>query len=333
MSEQQAMLADMADGVFARLSHTADMAGGWAQIDAMGFPGLLLGEAAGGFGGSWADMGIVARLAGYHALALPVVEAAAAAWLAAQAGFDHGGAGSGFGTLTERAEGKLADGCFSGVLRGVAWGRDADYAAAPAPGGGTMIVPLAGGRIEPRENAAGEPRDVVHLAAAPVTHTPRDVFALGAALRAMQTAGALDAALAMAVGYVNDRQQFGKPLGKLQAVQQSLAVFACEAAAANCAASGLAQALDRGNAAFETAAAKARANMAAGIGAAIAHQAHGAIGFTQDYALHPLTRRLWSWRSEFGSEQYWNRVLGEAVCTAGADGYWAAMVARTDPVA
>ena len=329
MSEQQAMIADMADGVFAGLSHTADMAGGWAQIDAMGFPGLLLGEAAGGFGGSWADMGIVARLAGYHALALPVVEAAAAAWLAVQAGFDA----AGIGTLAERAEGKLADGCFTGVLRGVTWGRDADYAAAPAPGGGTMIVPLAGRRIEPRENAAGEPRDVLHVTGAPVRQSACDVFALGAALRAMQMAGALDAALAMAVGYVNDRQQFGKPLGKLQAVQQSLAVFACEAAAANCAASGLAQALDCGNAAFETAAAKARANMAAGIGAAIAHQAHGAIGFTQDYGLHPLTRRLWSWRSEFGSEQHWNRVLGEAVCTAGADGYWAAMVARTDPVA
>jgi acyl-CoA dehydrogenase len=329
MSEQQAMLADMADGFFAGLSHTADMAGGWAQIDAMGFPGLLLGEAAGGFGGCWADMGIVARLAGYHALALPVVEAAAAAWLAAQGGFDA----EGIGTLAERAEGELADGCFTGVLRGVAWGRDAGYAAAPAPGGGTMIVPLAGGRIEPRENTAGEPRDVLHVTGAPVRQSAGDVFALGAALRAMQMAGALDAALAMAVGYVNDRQQFGKPLGKLQAVQQSLAVFACEAAATNCAASGLAQALDRGDAAFETAAAKARANMAAGISAGIAHQVHGAIGFTQDYGLHPLTRRLWSWRSEFGSEQHWNQVLGKAVCAAGADGYWAAMVARTDPVA
>lgn len=327
MNEQQTMLADMAGGLFAGLSHTTNVVDGWAQIEGMGFGGLLLDEAAGGFGGTWADVGIVARLAGYHALALPVVEAAAATWLAAQAGFEA----DGIGTLAERADGDLADGCFTGVLRGVAWGRDADYAAAPAPDGGTMIVPLAGARIEPRENAAGEPRDVLHVTGASVRRTAGDVFALGAALRTMQMAGALDAALTMAVGYVNDRQQFGKPLGKLQAVQQSLAVFACEAAATNCAATGLAQALDRRDATFETAAAKARANMAASIGAAIAHQAHGAIGFTQDYGLHPLTRRLWSWRSEFGSEQHWNRILGESVCAAGADGYWAAMVARTDP--
>ncbi|MDM7958104.1 acyl-CoA dehydrogenase family protein [Blastomonas sp.] len=326
MTEQQIMLADMAGGLFAGLSHATNVADGWAQIEAMGFGGLLLDEAEGGFGGTWADVAIVARLAGYHALALPMVEAVAAAWLAAQVGFDSDGIGS----LAERAEGEIADGCFTGVLRGVAWGRDAAFAAAPAPGGGAMLVPLGAARVEQRENIAGEPRDVLHLTGVPVRPVACDVFALGAALRTMQMAGALDAALATAVGYVNDRQQFGKPLGKLQAVQQALAVFACEAAATNCAANGVAQALDRGDAAFETAAAKARSNMAANSGAAIAHQVHGAIGFTQDYGLHPLTRRLWSWRSEFGSEQHWNRVLGQAVCASGADGYWASMVARTD---
>ncbi len=54
--------------------------------------------------------------------------------------------------------------------------------------------------------------------------------------RACQIAGALDAALALSIAYANERQQFGRPLGKFQAVQQSLASFACEAAAANCAA-------------------------------------------------------------------------------------------------
>jgi acyl-CoA dehydrogenase len=166
-----------------------------------------------------------------------------------------------------------------------------------------------------------------------VTPVEGDVFALGAAARAMQIAGALDAALALAVGYVNDRVQFGKPLGKLQAVQQSLAIFACEAAAANSAAAGVTHALDRGDAAFEVPAAKARANMAAGAGTSIAHQAHGAIGFTHEYGLHPLTRRLWSWRSEFGSERHWSTLLGQHVVTVGADDYWADMVKRTDPVA
>ncbi len=149
--------------------------------------------------------------------------------------------------------------------------------------------------------------------------------------RAAQIAGALDAALGLAVGYVNERQQFGRPLGKFQAVQQSLATFACEAAAANCAAMGAAQALNRGAAEFEIAAAKLRANRAVEIGTTVAHQVHGAIGFTQEYALHHLTRRLWQWRSEYGNDAHWSRRLGSAVTARGADRFWPDLTARTDP--
>ena len=147
--------------------------------------------------------------------------------------------------------------------------------------------------------------------------------------RSCQIAGALDAALALSVGYVNERQQFGRPLGKFQAVQQNLASFACEAAAANCAAMGAAQALDRGEAHFEIAAAKLRANRAVEIGTTVAHQVHGAIGFTQDYRLHPLTRRLWQWRSEFGNDAYWSRELGSKVVAAGAEAFWPDLTVRT----
>jgi acyl-CoA dehydrogenase len=119
-------------------------------------------------------------------------------------------------------------------------------------------------------------------------------------------------------------------LGKFQAVQQSLATFACEAAAANCAAIGVAQAMARGHAPYEIAAAKLRANRAVGVGAALAHQVHGAIGFTQDYALHPFTRRLWAWRSEFGNDAYWSRLLGPRIIARGADNFWADLAALTD---
>ena len=36
----------------------------------------------------------------------------------------------------------------------------------------------------------------------------------------------------------------------------------------------------------------------------------------------PLTRRLWSWRDEFGNESHWSRELGRAVMAAGADALW-----------
>ena len=158
---------------------------------------------------------------------------------------------------------------------------------------------------------------------------------LGAFVRVALAAGALDAALALSIEHVNTRQQFGKPLGKFQAVQQSLAVFAVEAAAVNVAGAAAAAALDAvegkgGDALFEIAAAKLRTNIAIGIGTGIAHQVHGAIGFTQEYPLHPLTRSLMRWRSDYGSDAYWAGVLGGLACATGGAGLWAEITRRGD---
>lgn len=243
MSETRRMLAEMADPLFAELGPRATMGRDWARVEELGLPQLLVPEIEGGFGGSWEDALVVFRLAGFHALALPLPEA----------------------IIATRAD---------------------------------------EGSDEHKQ--------------------------LGAFMRTAQIAGAFDAALALSVGYVNERQQFGRPLGKFQAVQQSLASFACEAAAANCAAMGAAQALDRGDAVFEIAAAKLRANRAVGVGTTVAHQVHGAIGFTQEYALQELTRRLWQWRSDFGNDAYWEERLGRSVIERGADAFWPDLTARTD---
>jgi acyl-CoA dehydrogenase len=120
-------------------------------------------------------------------------------------------------------------------------------------------------------------------------------------------------------------------LAKFQAVQQALASFAGEAAAVNCAAMGAAKAAARGDFAFEVGVAKLRANMAIGIATAVAHQVHGAIGFTQEHSLQSLTRRLWAWRSELGGDAWWAERLGLAVAARGADQFWSDMVSRSDP--
>ena len=73
---------------------------------------------------------------------------------------------------------------------------------------------------------------------------------------------------------------------------------------------------------FEVATAKIRAGESAGLAASIGHQVHGAIGFTDEYSLHYITRRLWSWRSEYGSESYWERRIGKEVIDAGAYNLW-----------
>jgi acyl-CoA dehydrogenase len=115
-------------------------------------------------------------------------------------------------------------------------------------------------------------------------------------------------------------------------VQQALAVFATEAAAVNCAGQAAALAADRDNAELEIAAAKLRANAAAGTGAAIAHQVHGAIGFTQEHALHQFTCRLAAWRSEFGGDRFWRQTLGAMASRIGADNLWATLACRSDPL-
>jgi len=65
-----------------------------------------------------------------------------------------------------------------------------------------------------------------------------------------------------------------------------------------------------------------RTAQAAHEGALIAHQVHGAIGVTDEYALHHATLRLWAWREEFGNEAAWAMELGRAICAAGAGRLW-----------
>jgi alkylation response protein AidB-like acyl-CoA dehydrogenase len=146
-------------------------------------------------------------------------------------------------------------------------------------------------------------------------------------------AGAMGQALSLSIDHVNMRQQFGRPLGKFQAVQQSLAVMACEVRAVEAAVAALATrldavSLDPSAADFEIAAAKLRANRAVGVVTAIAHQVHGAIGFTEEYDLHRVTVPLMRWRGAHGNDAFWAARLGRQVAGFGGRGLWEAMTAR-----
>ncbi len=156
---------------------------------------------------------------------------------------------------------------------------------------------------------------------------------LHAAATVSLMAGAMGQALALSIEHVNTRQQFGRPLGKFQAVQQSLAVMACEVRAVEAAAAALATrldavSLDPATADFEIAAAKLRANRAVGVVTGIAHQVHGAIGFTRDYDLNRVTIPLMRWRSAYGNDAYWAARLGRQVTGFGGRGLWDAVTAR-----
>jgi acyl-CoA dehydrogenase len=137
----------------------------------------------------------------------------------------------------------------------------------------------------------------------------------------------------MSVTYANERVAFEKPIAKFQVIQHNLAKLAGEAAAAIAAAGSAADAIQSAKSFdesvfLEVAAAKIRVGEAATAGTAIAHQIHGAIGFSQEHALHRFTQRLWAWRDDFGSESFWAVRLGTLIASRGADALWPLLATR-----
>ena len=298
----------------------------WRAVEDAGLPKALVPEAAGGSGVSFADAMVIVRAAGWFALPLPLPETMLAGWLLARAGLpvpdgpmtvaygdEHHPDPATNAAVTPAARPSECPGRGT-TRRSLPWtmpGASPSRRATTAP-------------IEPGENVAREPRDTVTLGGR--TDQSGDarldrlqLRAVGAALRAQQIAGALERVLDMTTQYAMDRTQFGRPIGKFQAVQQNLAVLAGQTAAAGAAADMAAEAVDDTIRLLPIAAAKARCGEAAGIGAAIAHQVHGAIGFTQEHSLHFLTKRLWSWRDEFGNETEWNQLTGRHMAKAGPE--------------
>jgi acyl-CoA dehydrogenase len=106
-------------------------------------------------------------------------------------------------------------------------------------------------------------------------------------------------------------------------IQHHLAVLASQTAVANAAADIALESLEPAIGLFNLGAAKVRAGEAASVGAALAHQVHGAIGFTLEYELNLSTRRLWSWRDEFGNEAEWSSSVGRRIAAAGSGALWA----------
>ena len=315
----------------------------WQAVEENGLTWPLVPESKGGAGGTWGDAFVVARAAGRHAVPLPIVETIVASWLLSASGLD---VPSGPLTLApvhreERLRLTRAGSGWrlGGVAARVPWGRVAGHVVIVTEAEGRAMVGLASrsaAQVKTDQNLAREPRDTLAFDAAPVVAAApagrgvpaHAVWLYGALVRSAQIAGGLDYLLRQASQYATERRQFGKPIGSFQVIQQNLAVLAGHTAAAGTAAAHAFRAADRGDAAFEIAVAKVRVGEAAGVGASIAHQVHGAIGFTYEHALQFVTRRLWSWRAEFGGEGEWSAELGRSVAERGADALWPHLTAR-----
>lgn len=323
------MLADMIERLFGRSLDDAAQGSArdgqwlaplWQELAEMGLPLALLTEDQGGFGLSAAEQGEALRLLGRHAVPLPLAETMGANRLLALAGLPLADGPAGLARADDLT---ISGGKLTGTVARVAWGADLDCLAL-AVGETLYRVPRAGWSVAEAGSATNfHPRPTLRInwtinAAAPLPHCP---LAEGATLRAFQIAGALEAALDLTLSHTATRVQFGKPLQKNQVVQHELAKLAGELACATAAADLAAEALARGDL-LGVAAGTLRAREAAGTGAAIATQMHGAIGFTREHPLHLYTTSLWAWRDEFGGQVSWARRLGAAALAAGSDGYW-----------
>jgi acyl-CoA dehydrogenase len=262
-----------------------------------------------------------------------LAETIVAGWILARAGLPIP---DGVITLLE-GDLLLKEGRLSGIAKRVPWGRNASHGVALVKSGWgveAVLVPLEYAQLKHDQNLAREPRDTLIFERVVVTETgwvelPANGLRLfGALARSAQMAGALDYLTKQSVAYANERTQFGKPIGKFQAIQQQLAVLSTQSAAAGIAAAHACAAADKGEAAFEIAVAKVRGDDASSIATSIAHQVHGAIGFTYEHGLHFATRRLWSWRAEFGSGAEWADELGRAAMERGADELWPYVTGR-----
>ncbi|NMH99920.1 acyl-CoA dehydrogenase family protein [Pseudonocardia acidicola] len=316
----------------------------WDALAAGGFPWISVDEDAGGAGGSVAEACAALEQAGRYAAPVPLAETGLlAGWLLSRAGLEvpTGPASTAPGkpiTLRRNRSGhNRSDWIASGSVARVPWAREASRLALLGRAEGiTVVVSIdpALARIEPGTNLAGEPRDTVHLDGVPIadadvaaapTGVDRDALVRrGALSRAALIAGAAGRILDITVTYTGERVQFGRPVARFQAVgahlvrlaEQTEAVrMAARVAAANSRAGG-------GPSFFDVAATKTVASEAAGVIAAAAHQATGAMGMTREYELGQLTRRLWSWREEYGGERWWSTRLGGALAEAGAAALW-----------
>ena len=354
VAEVEDIVAQTAERIFADLADPQainhDKNGGWKAplwhaLSEAGLPLSWVPENCGGSGAGLAEGFAVLSAAGRFALSLPLAETMLAGWLLSQAKI---ASPAGEMTLTPTAPKDritlLANGSLSGRVRDIPFASESKHIAVLAQAGDGLSIALVKSdacRIEAGRNLGGDANDTVTfdevnpvaIQPAPKGFDHTSLLLMGAVVRSLQIAGALESMLEVSVRYSNERVAFEKKIAKFQAVQHNLAKLAGESAAALAAATSAADTIASGtageDAAFlEAAAAKIRCAEAAEKGAAIAHQVHGAIGFTVEHVLHRYSLRALSWRDDFGSETYWAVELGRRVAARGADELWPLVASR-----
>jgi acyl-CoA dehydrogenase len=355
VAESDHIVADAAEKIFADLAdpQTVNSAKDdswksklWSALEDNGLTLPWVPEKHGGSGASLADGFEVLTAAGKFALSLPLAETMLAGWLLSQG--DIASPTGPMSVAPVHPKDKITlgtDGTLSGRARTIPFAREATHFAVLAHGSMGISIALARASDVRRDedvNLAGEPLDGLILdkvvpekiGAAPQGFDQTSLMLIGCVVRSLQISGALQTMLARTVAYANERTAFERKISRFQAVQHNLAKLAGEVAAATAAAGSAADTLagappwDDDATYLEATAAKIRCAEAAGTGSAIAHQVHGAIGFSEEHVLHRFSLRALGWRDDFGNESHWAVELGNRIGARGADHLWPLVASR-----
>jgi len=310
----------------------------WSQLEENGF------TAVDEDGLTYVDGLALLQVAGYYAVPLPLAESILASKILADLGLEKPDGVLTLGLVTDGEVAAGVDGVsITGRWRDVPWARQADAVllCAPTADGQTFVALFwkEDFQVEPHYNLASEPLDVLTVngvkprAYVVVKESHQDLLVHAALTRILQGAGALEKVLDMTIQYAGERSQFGRPLAKFQAIQQQIAIMAGETAAflviaakafkalesiveTNDSDISIVHAVDQGDdrtamndLVKATVLAKIRLAQAAHVSPTHSHQVHGAMGITEEYSLHYYTRRVWSYRHEYGNERFWGDVL------------------------
>ncbi len=354
MAESENVVAETAERIFSDLADAQtinhDKQGSWKAplwqaLTEAGLPLSWVPEDCGGAGASMAEGFSVLSAAGRFAIAVPLAETMLAGWLLAQAKITSPEGAMTVAPAAPKDRITLnADGTLSGRARGVPFAKAAQHIAVLANGASGLSIALVKAsdcRVEAGLSLGGDNSDTVTfdkvhpvlIKPAPKAFDLNALLLMGGVVRSLQIAGSLESMLDISVRYSNERVAFEKKISKFQAVQHNLARLAGESAAALAAATSAADALANATGFddemfLEAASAKIRCAEAAEKGGAIAHQVHGAIGFTSEHILHRYSLRALGWRDDFGSESYWAVELGKLVAARGADELWPLVASR-----
>ncbi|GAA4471066.1 acyl-CoA dehydrogenase family protein [Phytohabitans houttuyneae] len=293
----------------------------WKALAGMGAVGLTVPAGAGGSGGGFVELALVAEAAGRRLACVPLVEAAVAARLLADAGVADVAAEAAGG---ERVVVFAARPAVAGVARLVPAGAVADAVlaldgddlvlAAGAPGQPVRDLgfqaaadrPLRGDGVESRVVASG-------AEAGELWTRSRDRWRLATAAAC---AGMAAEALDVAVRYAAQREQFGVPIGSFQALQQPLADAAMAADGAVLVAREAAWRHDNGLDSWPAAAAVAFAHAAESAVrcAELCLHVHGGYGYTLEYDAQLYLRRAKATRLGAGDpDLLWEQIGATAI--------------------